>query len=108
MLTNNAVSSLHRSGLTSPFLSFPRERGVSALGRRLEHHRNESRYAFAVFKSVVSKPSLKRSYTDCKRLRASAVRPWSCCKRARLVDVRSSHDRAPCSRATSSAAKKQR
>jgi hypothetical protein len=42
---------------------------------------------------------LKRSYTDCSRLRASAVRPRSCCKRARLVDVRSSHDSAPCRRA---------
>jgi hypothetical protein len=35
----------------------------------------ELRCAFAVFKSVVSKPSLKRSYTDCRRLRASAIRP---------------------------------
>ncbi len=35
----------------------------------------ESRYAFAVFKSAVSKPSLKRSYTGCRRLRASAIRP---------------------------------
>jgi len=35
----------------------------------------ESRYALAVFKSAVSKPSLKRSYTDCRWLRASAMRP---------------------------------
>jgi hypothetical protein len=35
----------------------------------------ESRCAFAVFRSAVSKPSLKRSYTDCSRLRASAARP---------------------------------
>jgi hypothetical protein len=35
----------------------------------------ESRYAFAIFKSAVSKPSLKRSYTGCRRLRASAARP---------------------------------
>jgi hypothetical protein len=35
----------------------------------------ESRYAFAAFKSAVSKPSLKRSYTDCRRLRASVIRP---------------------------------
>jgi hypothetical protein len=32
--------------------------------RRLERHCQELRYAFAVFKSAVSKPSLKRSYTD--------------------------------------------
>ena len=31
----------------------------------------EPRYAFAVFKSAVSKPSVKRSYNDCRRLRAS-------------------------------------
>jgi hypothetical protein len=35
----------------------------------------ELRYAFAVFKSAVLKPSLKRSYTDCRRPRALAVRP---------------------------------
>src|SRR6202035_5957884 len=35
----------------------------------------ESRYAFPIFKSAVSKPSLKRSYTGCRRLRASAIRP---------------------------------
>src|ERR1700730_16125 len=66
----------------------------------------ESRYAFAIFKSAVSKPSLKRSYTGCRRLRASAIRPWPCCKRARLVDVRSSQDRASCRRAQSSDCKK--
>jgi hypothetical protein len=35
----------------------------------------ESSCAFAVFRSEVSKPSLKRSYTDCSRLRASVIRP---------------------------------
>jgi hypothetical protein len=43
--------------------------------RRIERHCQELRYAFAVFKSAVSRPSLKRSYTDCRRLRASASRP---------------------------------
>jgi hypothetical protein len=43
--------------------------------RHLECHCQELRNAFAVFKSAVSKPSLKRSYTDCRRLRASAIRP---------------------------------
>jgi hypothetical protein len=38
-------------------------------------YRKELRYALAVFKSAVSKPSLKRSYIDCRRLRASAIRP---------------------------------
>jgi hypothetical protein len=43
--------------------------------RRLERYCNESRYALAVFKSAVSKPSLKRSYTDCRRRRASTILP---------------------------------
>ena len=43
--------------------------------RRLERHCQELRNAFAVFRSAVSKPSLKRSYTDCRRVSALAIRP---------------------------------
>jgi hypothetical protein len=51
------------------------QRNKTSPSRNRMRYCQELRYAFAVFRSAVSKPSLKRSYTDCRRLRASAMRP---------------------------------
>src|ERR1700730_22811 len=50
---------------------------------------------FAVLKSAVANPSLKRPYTGANRSRACAMRRLSLHNRARLVAVRSSQEWAP-------------
>jgi hypothetical protein len=51
--------------------------------------------AFATVRSAVANPSVKRRNTDCRSSRASAAWPCSRCRRARLVALRSSQERAP-------------
>jgi len=55
---------------------------------------NRSSNLFAIFRSAVSKPSVKRSYTGASSSRASLPRPWSRHIRARLMAARSSQDKA--------------
>ena len=54
-----------------------------------------SRSCFAIHRSVVPNPSVKRRYTDASGSRAAPMRPWPRRSRARLIAVLSSHEGAP-------------